>query len=411
MNSQFINPNWHVILIHYPLGVFMLGLTLEVLLLIFRHHGSARRAARWMIVIGALSALPAGFAGMYAFADVAHRSATDMPAMDATWNEVWAASTFGHNKVHGELIDSHIWSAGGASVCAALLVTIAIACSDRWRKKLYPVFLVLLLAFGFGMAKGAWHAGEMVYAEGVAVKLPPPESEESEASSSSSSETQPTTSASAETHEHHHGLHYYVNPLQAHVTFAGVAAALCLLGIGLSLRAAATSPEWEDPELARAGVVANPHPQRGGPEDLALIRSFAPRVEVTEGDSVPERIPAARFWLITVLAAVLTAVGGLWVIADGLGVYNKPGLIWDDISGPGFTRRMAHLIAGLTIVVLALLFAILARFARRNRTVAAVVAVLLVAALAAQVWFGALMLFDGSHVMPSSAKTWYRFQQ
>ena len=42
MGKEFINPNWHVILIHYPLGVFMLGMLLEVLLLVFRYHGSVR---------------------------------------------------------------------------------------------------------------------------------------------------------------------------------------------------------------------------------------------------------------------------------------------------------------------------------------------------------------------------------
>ena len=54
MAKEFINPNWHVILIHYPLGVFMLGLLLEVAFLIFRYQGAVRIAARWMIVLGAL---------------------------------------------------------------------------------------------------------------------------------------------------------------------------------------------------------------------------------------------------------------------------------------------------------------------------------------------------------------------
>src|SRR3712207_6177725 len=74
MGKEFINPNWHVILIHYPLGVFLLGVALEVALLVFRHHGPARAAARWMIVLGALLGLPAAYAGTYALSDVARRT-------------------------------------------------------------------------------------------------------------------------------------------------------------------------------------------------------------------------------------------------------------------------------------------------------------------------------------------------
>src|SRR5688572_1229892 len=66
MTNELIIPNWHVILIHYPLGVFMLGMLLELLLLVFRHHGPVRSAARWMIVLGALAGLPAAYSGMYA---------------------------------------------------------------------------------------------------------------------------------------------------------------------------------------------------------------------------------------------------------------------------------------------------------------------------------------------------------
>ena len=149
MTKEFINPNWHVILIHYPLGVFFLGMLMEVLFLVFRYHGTARAAARWMVVIGALSALPAAYAGMYAMADVARRTA---PAAgdDATWHDVLRNSSL--TKSDWELLDSHAWTNGGAAVLAALVVTLAVACTDRMRERLYVIFLVSLLGCGAAMA-------------------------------------------------------------------------------------------------------------------------------------------------------------------------------------------------------------------------------------------------------------------
>ena len=46
MPLRFVNPNYHVILIHYPLGVFVLGVILELLGLIFWRRSSARVAGR-----------------------------------------------------------------------------------------------------------------------------------------------------------------------------------------------------------------------------------------------------------------------------------------------------------------------------------------------------------------------------
>ena len=70
MTKEFINPNWHVLLIHYPLGVFVLGMVVELFSLLYRGT-SLRAAGRWMILIGALSAVPTALTGIYAFANVA----------------------------------------------------------------------------------------------------------------------------------------------------------------------------------------------------------------------------------------------------------------------------------------------------------------------------------------------------
>src|SRR5688572_24350100 len=123
MAKEFINPNWHVILIHYPLGVFVLGMLLEVACLIVRHHGSVRSAARWMVVIGALSGLPAAYVGAYALSDVARRSAPATPE-DAPWWGVANASSLNPNQ--WEMIETHAWTSGGIAVIAAVVVMIAV---------------------------------------------------------------------------------------------------------------------------------------------------------------------------------------------------------------------------------------------------------------------------------------------
>ncbi len=404
MGKEFINPNWHVILIHYPLGVFVLGMMLEVLCLLFRRHGSVRSAARWMVVLGALAGLPAAYAGMYALADVARRTAPAAP-IDAPWHAVGEASTLTADQ--WELIGSHFWTNGGVAVIASVLVTLAVALTDRWRQRLYPLLLLLLIGCLGAMGLGAWEGGEMVYREGIAVKMHAKLDERAAATQPAAiSSAQPDSPAAEKQNERPAGIDYYVNPVQAHVTLAGLVAAMGMLGIGLSLRAASTSPHWSDPEAERAGVAAMPNRQRGGHEDMAVLRSFAPRVEIS---GEVERIPAARFWILTFLLTVATSAAGWWVLGDGNGTY-RPQDLWKLVTADGYLRRFAHVAGAGAIIVLPLLMALLARFARRSHLMAGFFAFLLVSALAAQVWLGALLLFDQPKVQPGGGP-WYQFQQ
>src|SRR5205807_2675734 len=66
---RFLNPNYHVILIHYPLGVFVLGVILEMFSFFWR-KSSVRSAARWMILLGALLSIPAATSGIAALDEV-----------------------------------------------------------------------------------------------------------------------------------------------------------------------------------------------------------------------------------------------------------------------------------------------------------------------------------------------------
>ena len=138
---------------------------------------------------------------------------------------------------------------------------------------------------------------------------------------------------------------------------------------------------------------------------MALLRSFAPNVEVT---GEVERIPAARFWVLTFVASAVASLAGWWALGDEHETY-RPQDLWKLVTGDGYVRRLVHVLASGMIIVLPLILALLARFARRNRAAIIAVSIILVVMLALQVWFGILLMFDQPHVAPG-AGSWYRFQ-
>jgi hypothetical protein len=113
----------------------------------------------------------------------------------------------------------------------------------------------------------------------------------------------------------------------------------------------------------------------------------APRVPVIVG------VFPARFWLLAFLLGVTTAVAGLWLAGDWKLVAllgpNRKGTWRTDIG-----RMGVHVIGGVSIVVLSLLLALITRVSRRARGVTVFFVLLLLLAVAAQVWLGILLLFD-----------------
>src|SRR5689334_6283436 len=63
--EQLVNPNLHVMMIHFPIGLLFVGTIIEILAFMWRRSGF-RAAGRWMILIGALAAIPAATTGMFA---------------------------------------------------------------------------------------------------------------------------------------------------------------------------------------------------------------------------------------------------------------------------------------------------------------------------------------------------------
>src|SRR5438552_9826825 len=87
---EYITPNWHAVLIHAPLGLLSVGIAMEVLGFLWRKSG-ARMAARWMILLGAITAVPAVTSGIYAYRDVINPSTT----ADFNFDEKWYQLTEG----------------------------------------------------------------------------------------------------------------------------------------------------------------------------------------------------------------------------------------------------------------------------------------------------------------------------
>ena len=73
MATPLVRPNLHVILIHYPLAMLVAGTLIELLSFVWP-RGTFRAAGRWMILLGALLAVPTTFSGIYAMRDVAGRN-------------------------------------------------------------------------------------------------------------------------------------------------------------------------------------------------------------------------------------------------------------------------------------------------------------------------------------------------
>jgi hypothetical protein len=116
-----------------------------------------------------------------------------------------------------------------------------------------------------------------------------------------------------------------------------------------------------------------------------------------------QRVPSARFALLTSLAALLTAAGGWWVLARGggasvLAFHDLWMWIRDSSQNEGFwlTRRLAHVICGVSIVVIPLLIAITTRWMPRSRIFLSILTFLLLVAIAGQIWLGVLLLNDSN---------------
>jgi hypothetical protein len=184
-------------------------------------------------------------------------------------------------------------------------------------------------------------------------------------------------------------------PLQVHVVLAGFAVAAALAALGLSLRAAntaraATLVEPAD-ELSDLAAAYGARPVRPGRDSFDPSPGTVARVDVVDRS----RVPSARFWLLAALLAVMTGAFGWWVLLRSEEVQN----MWDfaglwNAHVKDYPRRMFHVIAAGAIVMLPLVLAIIARAAPRQRGLIFLLSLLLIGAVAVQVWLGVLLMWD-----------------
>lgn len=372
MPRHLISPNIHVVLVHFPLGVFVLGLFLEILCFLWR-RSSVRLAARWMLLLGGLLAVPTALSGVDAFADVNENTRHVVHTEESDRREK------GVSEDQWGYLKKHILYTSIGSGLAAIGVTIGLGLSDRMRKRLhYPLLAVLIVAAGL-LVYGSHFGGEGIYLESVAVNL----------------RGEPAT-----------GLEYLAPARSTHVLAAGLALAVALGALGLSSRTLSEAraadqnaeAERELAALAPAGG-ATPVPRRGV-DDLTVARTLNAEAEV-----VAPRAPTSRFWLLASVLFLLALVLGTWLLESqelsrssfSEAKSHLVSDVWKMARSPGLqNRRGDHIVIGAALVVLPLILAGAVRVAARHRFVVSVLCALAVLLLAAEVWLGVLLIYKGS---------------
>jgi hypothetical protein len=177
--------------------------------------------------------------------------------------------------------------------------------------------------------------------------------------------------------------------------------AVALGALGLSIRAIGAASDVQSGGEAgdlEAGperdMLYQPAVPRG-PAAMDLARSLNPDADV---NVEPVRLPVSRVWLLASLLAAGAAVAGVWMLAGRDEVRTwEPRRLWTMVTpnseNPGL-RRVVHVATGGVIVVTPLLLALATRVSRRPKGSVTVLGLLLVVAVAAQVWLGVLLMLD-----------------
>lgn len=383
--DELIKPNAHVALVHFPIALLVVGVAIEVFSFLGWRRSSLRLAGRWMILLGAAFGVPVAFSGLYALSDVYH-------------------ATPNHEQLYYQF-RAHLGSTSLAVLLALAVVTTWIGSSDRMRHILHwPAVLLLIGSVALTMY-GAHLGGDLVYLHGAGVEasatIPENLTEPAEAPAevatiaptTVATTTMPSTSDSIGTK-----IANAAPPLQSHLILAGIAFALAVLSLGVSSRGMMERNFLRD----RAAIGE----ERSAGEVIAASSEFsAARAyeQIHAGDSL-EQIQGVRVAPVAVFAtwfALATAAVGYWYLARESDA-SSFGEVWKQIAdhslneGRFLTRRLLHVITGVSIAILPLVILGIARFIPRARIVWLVFTILLLAALTLQVWLGSLMMFDST---------------
>lgn len=371
--DKFIIPNFHVILIHFPIAMLGAGVAIELFSFMWKRN-SFRVAGQWMILIGTLSAVPAVTSGLYALQNVmGHGNGAD------SWVELKAGSGF--DARDWAFIRNHIILNAAGTGMALVAVVLWLGASDMGRRILrIPALLLLLAAMGL-MVDGAWHGGQMVFRLGFAVQ--------GKLATVPDSPTKPQDWADR--------VQYYAPTGEVHYLLAGVVFAIAAAALGLSIRRAVTTdtvlvqrvpPTYVPSAAQRGGEAVKP---------ISLMQALN-----DPGDEIPvvTSIPAARFWLLAALVGIGAIATGLWYgdfLAPWPFIINREHIqkAIQHIPDAKRARMGLHIVFGSSILVLVLILALLTRFVPRSRVILSGLSLLLVLVMAAQIWIGVLLTFDG----------------
>ncbi len=353
--TEFISPNWHVILVHYPLALLTLGVVIELFAFLWK-RSSVRAAARWMILFGALALIPAATTGLYAFNE-AVRGAAASPG--GNWQEAMETARWTKD-AEWLFMNWHIWLTTGATAIFAIAAITYLASSDAWRRRLHLPALALMVIGLAATSIGAWFSGESVYRFGVAVKP----YDINEAANISPEDPW------------HLQIQRFVPPMQAHTLFAGFAAAVGLLATGLTIR------RWTAP------------PAQPSPGTITDPGSLMYPSEANKPDALPSpRVHPARFWLIASALALVTAAAAVWYAETDWEFSHLTRLFTDARFRDEHFSLFVHVIAGAGIILLPLILAALTRFARGLKALTLAIMLVMLAAILAQTYYGIVLLY------------------
>jgi uncharacterized membrane protein len=356
---RYINPNYHVILIHYPIALLGVGLAIEILGYIFA-TGSLASAARWMVLIGALAAAPAATSGIFAKYDILQQLAG---GAQGPWRDVRAAARLTGLQWH--FLNLHVLCSSIGAAVAVLAAMVWLGGAARWPRPIGTPLLGLFAGAMGLMVFGAYNAGEMVYRTQLATQS-------QEQSDKLLSDWKDQTSAAGGTDKLKREIEFYIDSLQAHVIAAGLVFSLAAAAVGLSFQKSAQ---------LREPLPADPQTQE--PSHIAAA-------------------PAARFWFFTAAMAAAALGVGWYVMANDLPtpLWNVRAAFDSQLLQPfqqdhaNGARPLVHLYLGGSILVLALLLIPAAHWAAGSRVLIGLLSLLMIAAVAAQIGMGVLMMYD-----------------
>lgn len=389
--KHLISPNIHVIMVHFPLGIFTFGLFLEIFGLALWRRSSVRVAAKWMILLGALLGVPAALSGIDAYEDVKDHTTSVHKTEEGA-----SIKVKGLSEDQWEPMQKHIlWTSIGAGL-AAIGVTVFLGASDRWRRMLYAPTLLALAAGAGMMSYGAHFGGEGIYLQGVAVQL----------------------KYAAAT-----GFEWWVPARSTHVLFAGLAFATSLGALGASFRmlwthgtrmgeaeaerelAALTAPAAVSVTVAPATTAPGFTAPTGRrvTDDMSMARSL----NADAAMSAP-RVPSGRFWVLASLLFLIALGLGVWyqlsvrntsfdlTTASVTTVKNEMIRSAQETKTFSENRIGLHIGLGILLAVLPLLLAFVVRFMARARIVVLALCLLMVVLVAGEIWLGVLLSVKGA---------------